>query len=39
VRRAATGAATRDQFIARLAGSAAEGQEREGLFAALRGLR
>jgi eukaryotic-like serine/threonine-protein kinase len=39
VRRAAAGAATRDQFIARLAGLTAEGQERERLFAALRGLR
>jgi eukaryotic-like serine/threonine-protein kinase len=39
VRRAAAGAATRDQFIARLAGMAAEGQEREKLFAALRQLR
>ena len=41
VRRAAAGAgaATRDQFIVRLAGLAAEGQEREALFAALRGLR
>jgi hypothetical protein len=38
VRRAAAGAATRDQFIARLAGLAAEGQERERLFAALRHL-
>jgi eukaryotic-like serine/threonine-protein kinase len=38
VRRAAASAATRDQFITRLAGMAAEGQEREGLFAALRGL-
>jgi eukaryotic-like serine/threonine-protein kinase len=38
VRRAAAGAATRDQFITRLAGMAAEGQEREGLLAALRGL-
>jgi eukaryotic-like serine/threonine-protein kinase len=39
VRRAAAGAATRDQFIVRLAGLTAEGQERERLFAALRGLR
>ena len=39
VRRAAAGAATRDQFIVRLAGLAAEGQERERLFAALRRLR
>jgi eukaryotic-like serine/threonine-protein kinase len=38
VRRAAAGAATRDQFITRLAGLAADGQEREGLFAALRRL-
>jgi eukaryotic-like serine/threonine-protein kinase len=38
VRRAAAGAATRDQFITRLAGMAAEGQEREALFTALRGL-
>jgi eukaryotic-like serine/threonine-protein kinase len=39
VRRAAAGAANRDQFIGRLAGMAAEGQEREALFVALRGLR
>ena len=39
VRRAAAGAATRDQFIVRVAGLAAEGQERERLFAALRRLR
>ncbi len=39
VRRAAAGAETRDQFITRLAGLAADGQEREGLFAALRRLR
>ena len=39
VRRAAAGAATRDQFMARLAGLAAEGREREGLFEALRRLR
>jgi eukaryotic-like serine/threonine-protein kinase len=38
VRRAASGAVTRDQFIARLADLAAEGQERETLFAALRCL-
>jgi serine/threonine-protein kinase len=35
VRRAAAGAATREQFIARLAGLAAEGREREKIFAAL----
>ena len=39
VRRAAAGAATRDQFIVRVAGLAAEGQEGERLFAALRRLR
>ncbi len=38
VRRAAAGAANRDRFIARLAGLAAEGQERERLLAALRRL-
>ncbi len=37
-RRAATGAASREQFISRLAGLAADGREREKLIAALRRL-
>lgn len=39
VRRAAEGAATREQFIARLAGLAASGREREKMSAALSRLR
>jgi eukaryotic-like serine/threonine-protein kinase len=35
VRRAAAGATTRERFIARLVSTAAEGREREALFAAL----
>jgi eukaryotic-like serine/threonine-protein kinase len=38
VRRAAAGATTRDQFIARLASLAAEGHEREAIFSALSRL-
>lgn len=38
VRRAATGATTRERFIARLASLAAEGRERDALFAALTKL-